>query len=523
MTANRTKTLTVLAIAALLGAGWWVLAPTQLGGRTSYAIVVGNSMEPSLERGDFAIARARSSYAPGDVVLFRDGPTGKRFLHRIVRIQGERLVTKGDHNPFVDPTKPTLDDVEGELAVTLPGVGTAVEWLVQPVNLAVLLFVLVFVALAGGREVSRRRPYSIRPVQAVPTSGTPASATAAVARPLFAGALAAAVLFGILGVLAWRAPETEQRTLTGAYAHTGTLAYLGRAPRSAVYPDGLVETGETAFARLVPALDVSFDYAFETEQRANVRGAISLGAVVSDGQGWERALPLAGPAPFTGTTAHVEGLLTMRRLQRLAAQLRDLTGAGVATLRVEVAPRVEVSGYAGSTVIDSSFAPRLGLVYDGTALRLDPSGGDLETVRSPRAEGETTSSVPGTLGLGPVELPVTEARTIGVLGLLVSLALLGISALVLARGLSGTERERIVARFGGRIVQARAVVPEGRWVTEVDSIDELVRVADHYDRVVLHSAEESGDVYVVDDGVTVYRFHPSRDRGAPARPPLPSR
>ena len=46
MTANRTKILTVLAIAALLGAGWWLLAPTQLGGRTSYAIVVGNSMEP---------------------------------------------------------------------------------------------------------------------------------------------------------------------------------------------------------------------------------------------------------------------------------------------------------------------------------------------------------------------------------------------------------------------------------------------------------------------------------------------
>ena len=31
-------------------------------------------------------------------------------------------------------------------------------------------------------------------------------------------------------------------------------------------------------------------------------------------------------------------------------------------------------------------------------------------------------------------------------------------------------------------------MPEGRWVTEVESVDELVRIADHYDRVVLHSA-----------------------------------
>jgi hypothetical protein len=43
-------------------------------------------------------------------------------------------------------------------------------------------------------------------------------------------------------------------------------------------------------------------------------------------------------------------------------------------------------------------------------------------------------------------------------------------------------------------------------VTDVGSADELARIAEHYDRVVLHAADHAGDVYVVDDGVTVYRL-----------------
>jgi signal peptidase len=524
MTANRTKILSAVVTVALLAAGWWLLAPTQIGGRTSYAIIIGNSMEPMLERGDLAIARVRPSYAPGDVVLFRDAPTGKRFLHRIVSVHGNRLVTKGDHNPFVDPNRPPLDAVEGELAITLPGVGSAVQWLVQPVNLAILFFVLVFVALAGGREATRRRPYRVRPVQVVPTPGTRGVDPVPVVRPLFAGALVAVALFGALALLAWRSPETRERTVSGAYAQTGKLTYGGHAKRGAVYPTGRVRAGETAFTRLVPALDVSFDYAFETRQRADVRGSIALAAVVSDGQGWERTLPLAAPAPFTGPTAHVEGRLGVRRLERLVAEMREQTGAAVATFTVALTPRVAVSGYVGTTVVDGTFQPRLPLVYDGTALRFDTSDGDLDTVQAPRLEGSTTARAPGAVRLGPVQLAVSEAKRIGLLGLLVALALLGVSALVLARSLAGTERERIAARFGGRIVRARAVVPEGRWVTEVDSIDALVRIADHYDRVVLHSVEPTGDVYVVDDGVTVYRFRPSGERAtAPQTTPLPSR
>jgi hypothetical protein len=39
-------------------------------------------------------------------------------------------------------------------------------------------------------------------------------------------------------------------------------------------------------------------------------------------------------------------------------------------------------------------------------------------------------------------------------------------------------------------------------------MDALVRIADTYERVILHVVDGGEDVYLVDDGVAVYRHRP---------------
>ena len=78
----------------------------------------------------------------------------------------------------------------------------------------------------------------------------------------------------------------------------------------------------------------------------------------------------------------------------------------------------------------------------------------------------------------------------------------------------------IAIRHGSRVVRARAVVPEERWVTEVDDVDDLARIADAYDRVILHVTEDGEDVYLVDDGIAIYRYRHRPARRAAG--PLPS-
>src|SRR5438876_5936540 len=74
---------------ALLAAAWFVLAPPKLGGSTSYAVIVGSSMEPHLHRGEVALV------VLGVVALGFGLLAAVAFLrpaHRLVAYDGYRQV-----------------------------------------------------------------------------------------------------------------------------------------------------------------------------------------------------------------------------------------------------------------------------------------------------------------------------------------------------------------------------------------------------------------------------------------------
>jgi len=65
--------------------------------------VTGLSMLPSIRPGDELVVRRHviGDLTPGEVVLFRRD--GKLTAHRIMRISGEYLITRGDSAPANDP------------------------------------------------------------------------------------------------------------------------------------------------------------------------------------------------------------------------------------------------------------------------------------------------------------------------------------------------------------------------------------------------------------------------------------
>ena len=70
--------------------------------------VVSGSMEPALKIGDLIVIKTNDyNYKPGDIVTFRDD-NGSFITHRIVTINGNEAITKGDANNTVD--KPILLD-----------------------------------------------------------------------------------------------------------------------------------------------------------------------------------------------------------------------------------------------------------------------------------------------------------------------------------------------------------------------------------------------------------------------------
>jgi hypothetical protein len=173
---------------------------------------------------------------------------------------------------------------------------------------------------------------------------------------------------------------------------------------------------------------------------------------------------------------------------------------------------VSLSGRIGPVPVNASFDAPINFSYSSGNLLPGGSGaspGAAQGQPDLAASSSGAVSVPAgqaaTLFLG---LSMTEVRTASLV-LLLGALLLGP---LLRKATSDDERDRIAARYGSLIVEAEAVAAHsGVVVVELDSFDDLLRVARRLECPILHWAE-AGDIYAVVDSGTLYR---SRDRLLP--------
>jgi signal peptidase I len=167
-----TKRLLFTVALLLLLVGWfgW-LGPTQFGGPATYVTVSGFSMEPTLFDGDLAVLRASDDdYAPGDIVAYAYGEG--LVIHRITGGDGEQgFLLQGDNRTRADTARPTAAAIAGELWFEVPGAGSWLLRLREPVNFG--YFVMALAAIAGvgfgGSEFRRRRRRRWRRMMSTPT------------------------------------------------------------------------------------------------------------------------------------------------------------------------------------------------------------------------------------------------------------------------------------------------------------------------------------------------------------------
>ena len=105
------------------------------------AVVLSGSMEPELSVDDVIFVRQQESYAEGDVVVFQSG--GSVVVHRIVKLDGETVVTKGDANNTND-AEMHVSAIKGIVTGHVDGLGALVRLLKSPVVSIGLLAGAVF-------------------------------------------------------------------------------------------------------------------------------------------------------------------------------------------------------------------------------------------------------------------------------------------------------------------------------------------------------------------------------------------
>jgi signal peptidase I len=531
-TSDLTTRMAGLAVVLLLAAAWYVFAPPQLGGSTSYAIVYGASMEPRFHRGDLVLLRSAAEYEVGDIAAYQSPQLGRSVMHRIVERAGDRYLFKGDNNDFLDSPKPARVDVTGKLWVRIPAAGRLLNALRTPA-LAALLAGLLALLLAGGgieRGVVRRHrraaapESSLGPPRRLPRipleRGQVRRALRSLDREtantalLACGAVGACCL--LLALVAFSRPTTRSAS-TELYRQTGTFAYSATAPKGTVYPSGKLATGQTVFTRLVGRLAVRFEYRLRSEAPRSVWGTTTLVAKVRGDNGWARTLVLQPSKVFQGDRVSVRGTLDLAALNDLSKRVQKETETFSDSVALSLVPTITQGGTVGDQAVKARFAPALALRLNGNSLRLDtasPAGSEQTAlVRSKRGYGQR--SEPNELSLLGLRVEVATARALALLGGLGALAGAALLGWARTREREGGEPQQIEARYGAWLVEVAPRPRPDAAVLDVTTIEGLVRLAERYERMILHEVFGGTHSFLVEDDGVVYRYRPGTPGAEP--------
>ncbi|HEX5224476.1 MAG TPA: signal peptidase I [Solirubrobacteraceae bacterium] len=514
------KLLSALLGVVALAAAWFYLAPQTLGGSNSYVVTHGVSMQPRFHSGDLAVVRKQGSYHVGEVVAYNSDVLHTVVLHRIIGMAGDRYVFKGDNNNFVDFEHPARSQLIGALWLHVPAVGGTLASIGSPLLVAALIGLGVLL-YAGAMVRKRRRRQRHR------REGARAPAIAAGAAPppgpvlgvLLAGTVALAP-FLLLALLAFTR-ETSQRTpYQVRYHQRGSLSYTAATTPGPAYQHGEAVTGEPLFTHVIGSAQLHFAYAFSSKEPHALAGAISLAAQLTSTSGWQRTITLARPAAFHGDRASIDATLDVGSMLALLKRVQIATAAN-GTYTLAVVPHVSTTGRLAGVPLRGTFAPQIRFSVEPAEIRplvpgdgasLGTAGGHGANPLTPQAGGTVNGSrwEPLFLSLGIAKPSVAGARRVALGGIAtVVIAILLALAFPFARPRSRRRGagEEIRSRYG------RLIVPVGRVrelpgvaVIDVADIESLVRIAEHYDRSILHESTPAGEAFWVTDESGQFRY-----------------
>lgn len=142
------RALTALVVAGITA---WALffRPPLLGGETSYVIVSGDSMLPTLRSGDLVVARKRDDYAKGDILVYAvpkgEPGEGVLIIHRVVGGDARSgYVLRGDNRESDDPWRPNAGEVQGAAVFDVPKLGLVLGVIASPLGLGLLAAMIAF-------------------------------------------------------------------------------------------------------------------------------------------------------------------------------------------------------------------------------------------------------------------------------------------------------------------------------------------------------------------------------------------
>jgi len=507
---------------------WLAFAPAKAGGAASYIIVIGNSMEPEFHIGDLVIARETATYQVGDAVAYRNAELESYVFHRIVSSASGRYLLKGDNNAWTDTYQPTGDEVIGKSWLLIPKGGIIIQKMRAPASMAVLAgllgwFIVASLWTSKRKGNNRMKNRSIREwfvsikqktriwlAQRKGFSGDKPSG-------LLQGGMLEASFFAlgfiaiasvVLGIIAFSRPTTRLAQDEISYEHLGVFSYSAAAPQG-VYDSNTIKSGDPIFPRLTCSVDVTFHYTLIAGQTGNITGKYQMTAIISEEvSGWRRTVPLQEPASFTGTTFGTTARLDLCKLESLTQSLEQGTEFHPGAYTLTIVPNIEVDGIVSDRALNSAFNQGLTFRYDRIHFYLVSE----EEQDNPLVVSETGMlseeyEEANTMSLLGAQVAVSALRMMSVLGLVVSLVALAMLGLKLQVYSKTNQAMLARMKYASMMIDVQnAASFQGAGLIEVKSMDDLAKLAERFNTVILHEERGNSHAYYLQGEGSAYRF-----------------
>lgn len=125
--------------------------------------VLSESMEPGFKRGDILFIKPPQSYKIGDIAVFQIYENSIPIVHRIIKKEGNNILTKGDNNrrddvPLYKPGRTFLEPKELRATIFgfIPYFGMITIWIASIPGMKILIMMLTALRVFGVREDTRR-------------------------------------------------------------------------------------------------------------------------------------------------------------------------------------------------------------------------------------------------------------------------------------------------------------------------------------------------------------------------------
>ena len=504
---NKTRPIRWLASLLLAVAFLVSLAPTTVGGSTSYVIVSGDSMSPTFSDGDLVVVR-RGNYAIGEIVAFE---TGRGLvIHRIVGGSAEDgFVMQGDNKENPDPWSPTEADIVGKHFAQIPGAG---RWVARVTDNPALFGAMIgglgsLMVWSPGRRRSRRGAHAAEGSRSRPQSVDRVAPMRGAGATLLVLGTMVLLLAGATAYLMLRPLERIDTVERIEFEHTGEFAYTALVANSVVYDSETVSSPSSGsdptpiYTQLLEDLKVEFRYELASPPPPGVRGTLAAEMRIGAGEGlWTRTISLLPTQMFEGTVTSGSFSIDIDRILAIVTRAEEQTSFVPGLYQLEVVAQVSLEGESGGS--RDTFVAELTMELRDALLTINNELVVSETV----TESEQAVVANDLEGFG-VSVPLRWARALA--GALLVMLLIGGGIYVagVRQRLGKGEVAKIHLRYGSLIVPVTGTTPNGARPVDVSSMADLARLARRAEQMVFYDQRSPGEHwFFVPDGSVTYQY-----------------